>query len=415
LILDACARRRGNAGVWNVSLFEIDVDRVTSHRLAARIGLLALAWTVPAGLHTAMEMIMQHRVGRTIDPVLLFVTTTAPWYIWVVATPVVLSAVRRWPVLRPLRPAPVVSHLALWIGITVLYVGVRLASRWAMGLPAPRAPLVEQIVGWLPFALLAYAAVAGMAHAALYARRAREQAIERALLAEQLARAQLDALRAQLHPHFLFNALNTIAMLVREHRVDTAVRLIAELGALLRDLLRGATAAEVPLRQELDLVGRYLMIEQARFGDRLRVDQRVPGHLLDAPVPPLVLQPLVENALRHGVARSTGPGLLCIDVTQREQVLVLTVRDNGPMWGSEPTAADGLGMGLVNTRERLRCLYGNGAYLCLAHDGEGTVATIVLPLRSPSMAGREAPVAETAARVAPLAPLRAVALEASGD
>jgi hypothetical protein len=407
--------RCGAGGAHEVSLAQLVVERNTKRRLVLPFVLLALAWTVPAGLHTAMEMIMQHRVGRTIDPVLLFATTTAPWYIWVLATPVVLYAVRRWPVLRPLRAAPVVSHLALWIGVTVLYVGVRLASRWAMGLPAPRASLLEQVVGWMPFALLAYAAVAGIAHAALYASRAREQAIERAQLAEQLARAQLDALRGQLHPHFLFNALNTIAMLVREHDADTAVRLIAELGTLLRDLLRGTTAAEVPLRQELDLIDRYLMIEQVRFGERLRVERRVPGHLLDAPVPPLVLQPLVENALRHGVARRTAPGLLRIEATRRDRVLVLNVRDNGPEWASGRAVADGLGMGLANTRERLRCLYGNDAYLCLAHDGEGTLATIVLPLREASIAETPARFAEPARRVAPMAPLHDVALEVSGD
>jgi two-component sensor histidine kinase len=365
------------------------VERPVLRRLATQAGVLILAWTVPAGLHTSMDVIMHRRMGHTIDPVATFVTTMAPWYLWVLATPLVLHAVRRRPLLRPLRVFAVAAHVALWIAITAAFTGTRIASRHLIGQPPARAGLVEQAVGWLPFLLLAYAAVAGIAHAALYAGRAREQALERALLAEQLARAQLDALRMQLHPHFLFNALNTIAMLVRDHDADTAVRVTADLGALLRELLRRTTATEVPLRQELDLLGRYLAIEQVRFGDRLRVTRRFDVGVLDAAVPPLVLQPLVENALRHGIAPGTGPGVLCIEASRRDRVLVLTVRDNGS--GAARAAADGIGVGLANTRERLRRLYGDDAYVRLARDAGGTLATIVLPHR------RFNPAAESAA------------------
>jgi signal transduction histidine kinase len=364
-------------------------SRSRAGRRAAQVGALVLAWTVPAGLHTTMDVIMQHRLGRTIEPLLVFATTTAPWYIWLLATPLVLRMVRRRPLLRPLQASAVAWHVALWIGITIVYTGARIAARRAIGAPASAGGLLEQIVGWLPFLLLAYAAVAAVALAALFAGRAREQALERALLAEQLARAQLDALRMQLHPHFLFNALNTISMLVREHDADTAVRLIAELGALLRELLRRSPAAEMPLRHELDLLGRYLAIEQVRFGERLRVEHRIEPDALDAAVPPLVLQPLVENALRHGIARSTRVGVLSIEASRRDRVLVLTVRDNGP--GIAPDATEGCGVGLPNTRERLRRLYGDDAYVRLAHDADGTIATIVLPYHA---AGADAPSAD---------------------
>jgi LytS/YehU family sensor histidine kinase len=217
----------------------------------------------------------------------------------------------------------------------------------------------------------------------------------------------------QLHPHFLFNALNTIAMLVREHDADTAVRLTAELGALLRELLRRGTATEVPLRQELELLGRYLAIEQVRFGERLRVVRRIEPDTLDAAVPPLVLQPLVENALRHGIAPSPGPGVLTIGASLRDRVLVLTVRDNGAGPVREP--AGGLGLGLPNTRERLRRQYGDEAYVRLARDPDGTLATVVVPHHALTTA--EYPVRDLATSL-PLPttdPRRRVPLELTGD
>jgi two-component sensor histidine kinase len=361
-----------------------------------------------------MEVMAESRLGQPIDVAQLLATTAAPWLIWVLATPLIVRAVRRRPLLRPLGVGAVAWHLALWTGITAAYVLAREALSRATGIPPAAVGLLEQFVAWLPFQLLAYAAVAGIAHAALYAGRAREQALERAILAEQLARAQLDALRVQLHPHFLFNALNTIAMLVREHDADTAVRLIAELGALLRELLRDATASEVPLRHELALLDRYLAIEQVRFGERLRVEHSIDRDVLDAAVPPLVLQPLVENALRHGIV--SGTGLLRIEAAGRDDTLVLSVHDNGADAGpraSSPAEAGGCGVGLANTRERLLRMYGERAYVRLARTADGTLATVVLPRRSIAASGDAASPAAAVAVLAPAMATRRAAAEAS--
>jgi LytS/YehU family sensor histidine kinase len=260
----------------------------------------------------------------------------------------------------------------------------------------PLGSFVEDFIDWLSFNLLAYAAVAGMAQALLFARLARQQEIERAVLAEQLAQAQLDALRMQLHPHFLFNALNTISMLVRERDAETAVHLIAELGDILRELLRDASTPAIPLRAELELLKRYLSIEQVRFGDRLTIEWDVEEDVLDAEVPTLILQPVVENAIRHGISRGTSVGSLRIEAGQRGQTLVLSVSDNGPGGPSREIefaedSDEASGIGLSNTQARLRKLYGHDAYLLLSRTAGVTLATVVLPLQPPSQNHRAAP------------------------
>jgi LytS/YehU family sensor histidine kinase len=270
--------------------------------------------------------------------------------------------------------------------MTIAFVGAMNVMRPLMGLPVPNESIWQRAQGWSPFTMLAYAAVAAMAHAELYATRADTEALQRALLAEQLARAQLSTLRMQLHPHFLFNALHTIAMLVREQDSATAVRLITELGVILRELLRDPGAIEVPLGDELDLIGRYLGIERIRFGDRLTVTWRVDVTLLDAAVPPLILQPLVENAVRHGVAHCTIVGQISIGAEVSKGRLVLTVRDSGPF--DPPTDAcnrqldaPDAGVGLANTRTRLARMYGDDASLHLTRtETAWTVATVVIPL-----------------------------------
>ena len=350
-----------------------------------RTGLLLVAWSIPAVLHVAMEVLSERRAGHFLAPWRLFIAAALPWYVWVPFTPLVMRLVRRRPLRRPVTVDSVWPHLALCAVITVLFVLAMRTARDAMGLAVGDDSLWTIAVAWSLLTVPTYAAVLGISHAVLYARRARDEALERALLAEQLTRAQLDALRVQLHPHFLFNALNTIAMLVRDRDADTAVRLIAELADILRELLRDQGETEVPLRAELDLVRRCLAIEQVRFGDRLTVDWLVHDEVLDALVPPLILQPIVENAIRHGIAHRTAPGTIRIEAAARGETLVLTVLDDGPIGparsGPRVAALGGAGLGLANTRARMERMYGDRAYVRLARtDGCLTQATIVLPL-----------------------------------
>jgi len=196
-------------------------------------------------------------------------------------------------------------------------------------------------------------------------------------LSAQLADARLAALRMQLHPHFLYNSLNAATVIVRDRDAATAARMLELLGEMLHRVMRADRPQEVPLREELEFVRQYLAIEQIRFPDRLRPDILVPDDLLGAGVPDFILQPLVENAIRHGLARRIEATMLKIEAGREGGDLVLTVTDDGP-GPAEQTSAEGVG--LSNTRERLTTLYGARARLTLERTpGGGARATVRLP------------------------------------
>jgi LytS/YehU family sensor histidine kinase len=191
----------------------------------------------------------------------------------------------------------------------------------------------------------------------------------------QFAEARLLALKAQLQPHFLFNALNTVSVLMRED-ADAADDVLVRLSALLRRTLDSSAKHEVPLREELELVEAYLEIERVRFSNRFAYSIDVAAEALDAPVPPLILQPLVENAIRHGIARRIAAGRIEIAAARRNGRLQLTVRDDGP--GVAAGARDGIG--LSNTRARLQQQYGARHTFALASHGDGgTVVSLEIP------------------------------------
>jgi sensor histidine kinase YesM len=181
-----------------------------------------------------------------------------------------------------------------------------------------------------------------------------------------------------LQPHFLFNTLNAIVSHVHE-KPDVAEEILIQLAALLRRILDDTQGHHIRLSEELSLLDQYLAIHQVRFGDRLTIRRDIDDTLLDCPVPSLVLQPLVENAVQHGIARVAGPGEIRIAVQREAQELVIRVRDNGP--GPDPAHVDRGGLGLETTRDRLEALYAGRASLSLERDpGGGTIASVRLPL-----------------------------------
>jgi LytS/YehU family sensor histidine kinase len=213
-----------------------------------------------------------------------------------------------------------------------------------------------------------------------YYRKFRERELVASQLAAQLSQAKLQALRMQLNPHFLFNAMNSISMLVRRNDNTQAVRMLAGLSDLLRYVLEDSPTDEVPLRAEIDFLERYLEIERVRFQDRLHVHIDVAAETLDAFVPNLLLQPLVENAIRHGVARKVTPGRVEIHARRLGDRLILQVSDDGP--GPGPAAA-GTGVGVANTRSRLEQMYGGEqSFELRAAQPNGAVATISLPFHT---------------------------------
>jgi hypothetical protein len=268
-------------------------------------------------------------------------------------------------------------------------------------IPGPRGEIrrrifMEGLVMRAKFNLPIYWIIVSMVHALTWYRRSQERERSALQLEARLADARLEALRMQLHPHFLFNTLNAISTLV--HRDATAAdEMIGNLSELLRATL-DTTAQEIPLRQELNFLDRYLEIQQVRFGNRLQVEKEIDARTLEVKVPTLILQPLVENAIRHGIEPQTGQGRLHISASRDDQTLHLRVRDNGA--GSKPANEAKDGIGIANTRSRLQQLYGPAARLTLTTGADGGfIATIDLPCReaadikpaSPSDASHENP------------------------
>ena len=240
----------------------------------------------------------------------------------------------------------------------------------------------DAVARYYPIDTLIYVMIAAAILALAYGHESRERSLRAVRLQQQLAEAQLHALGAQLHPHFLFNTLHVISALVR-HDPKRAEELIARLSELLREMLDSSDRAEIPLSEELAFLEKYVDIQEARFGPRLVVTFDVqPAEALDVPVPRLVLQPLVENAIRHGTARRAGVGTVDVRAECFNGRLTLVVRDDGA--GVPPGGPRREGVGLASTRARLQQLYGDAASLTVAPaPGGGTICTVRMPCRAP--------------------------------
>ena len=234
--------------------------------------------------------------------------------------------------------------------------------------------------------MLTYMAIVGIAHALSFYREARARELTASQLQTSLTESRLAALRGQLNPHFLFNTLNAISTMALKGEQENVVRTIGYLGELLRVSLDDHLAQEVSLAAELSLLEHYLEIQRARFGDRLTIRHDIDAATLDAMVPSMLLQPLVENAIVHGIAAIPGPGTLTIRAVPRGRTLVVDICDSGPGMRLEQPAANGRGsghgIGLSNTRARLEQLYGaNQSLEFSANPGGGTRASVSIPMR----------------------------------
>jgi two-component system LytT family sensor kinase len=232
----------------------------------------------------------------------------------------------------------------------------------------------------LDWALMTYSTIVGVSYALGYYRESRARAIRAAQLETRLAEARLKTLEAELQPHFLFNTLHAISTLVHT-QPDSADRMISRLSDLLRMTFSRSEAACIPLHEELEFLQKYLEIEQTRFQDRLTVSYEIDPDTLDAEVPRLILQPIVENAIKHGVAPIVGPGMITIGSRREGERLFLVVRDNGAgLTGTTRTKLHG-GVGLSNTRDRLECLYGMEHTLEFLESEPGLTVEMGLPFR----------------------------------
>lgn len=342
------------------------------------------AWTVP-GLLTGAVAVLFYPVSPEVHAYIrrFAAASMASWWIWAAITPVVRVALRRVPIERPWARSLAV-HLVLALAGALLFAAWFTWTLWLSRPPTlPPEPyevaLRRFIVGHMGLGVAVYATVVAvsMAMDERAARRTRE--LESARLAADLAQAQLRALQMQLQPHFLFNTLHNIAMLT-DSQPAVAETMAVKLAGLLRETLRLRDVPELALREELALLRDYLEIETIRFGDRLSVTIAAPDDLLDIPVPSFLLQPVVENAVRHGVGQRVAGGCVRVTAAREADALVLAVEDDGPGFASD--SETGAGIGLSATRDRLALRYGANASLrCEARsDGTGSRVAIRIPM-----------------------------------
>ena len=341
-------------------------------------------WTLLGLLAVCQGVLWMAYTGRPVEWRGAVVGRLADWYTCAAFTPAFFWLVRRFPIDRRSWRSAVPIQLAATVVFTLLKYVLYVPLRNALS-PEPGLSFQSALAGAFVFELMAFWAVLGIVHAIEYYRKFREREVRASQLEARLAQAQLEVLRTQLHPHFLFNTLHAVSTLM--HRdVEAADEMITELSDLLRLTLRGGGAQEVPLAQELDILGRYIGIMRIRFRDRLTATTDVDPTALDALVPALILQPLVENAIRHGIAEQPGAGRLAIRARRESPWLVLEVLDDGAGLGAGENGVNGVkeGVGLANTRARLAQLYGAHHELRLAgppDGGGGLVVTLRIPFR----------------------------------
>ena len=309
------------------------------------------------------------------------------WYVPALLAPTIMALALRYHLGRVSWAKQVGVHLAGVLLYSVVHITVLLAARWLLfqqdrpqTFPTfwnyARLTYLMQL-DWL---LMTYLFLVGLAHALAYRRESEARTLDAAHLETRLVEAQLQALQRQLHPHFLFNTLNTISGLMRSN-VNAADQMIDRLGDLLRMTLHSSGTQEVPLKRELDVLQKYLEIEQTRFDSRLRVTLQIDPETLDAQVPNLLLQPLVENAVRHGIAPHVRPGWIVVQATRDGARLKMTISDSGAGLPPERLMALNRGVGLDNTRARLEHLYPSAHEFTFSNMDDGFCVTVIIPFR----------------------------------
>jgi two-component system, LytTR family, sensor kinase len=312
-------------------------------------------------------------------------------YIWAIFTPAILLLGRLFPIDHRPRLQAIALHLLFGAGVSAFELSLESALYARLSLfPGVmkdfRGAFAQLLLTGFHGGVLQYWMVLGVQWGVLYYRRYQDRSREilkfelrSSELQSQLVRAQLSALKMQLHPHFLFNALNAIVVLVRQQKSQDAERMLGHLSDLLRGVLVDVDVQEVPLRREMEYLQLYLAIEQVRFADRLRVEISADPATQEASVPQLILQPIVENAIRHGIGRSSSAGRIAIKALKINDTLELQVADDGPGFSPSDSSKE-QGVGLANTRARLQQLYGDDAKLTIEDCGRGgVIVTMSIP------------------------------------
>ncbi len=350
---------------------------------------IATAFGVSSTLQAYWMDLLAHEQEMPHAFVHLLVLNLVYWYIPAVLSPAIMAFALRHRIDRSTWMRQVPLHLLGALAYSVAHTAVLIGLR---GLMLPGRPLPPSYSSWpalwlheyltqLDWLMMTYLFLIGLAYALAYRGESEARALNASQLETRLVEAQLQSLQRQLHPHFLFNTLNTISGLIRTDP-DGADAMIDRLGDLLRMTLHKSGIQEVPLKEELEVLQKYVDIEQTRFGNRLAIEMHIQPETLDAQVPSLLLQPLVENAIRHGIAPNARPGWIAVYASREGDELVLQVRDSGDGLPPERLMALNRGVGLDNTRSRLEHLYRDRYTFTFSNLERGFCVTIRIPFQA---------------------------------
>lgn len=347
---------------------------------------IAVFWSAGAVFEATQSVLILHALGKHGGEWLLFATEVAAWLPWALATPFVIHLARRHPIVPAPTARGIAAHLLALLAITMAAEAWSAALQmlfnpWAHG----QAPEFFDTLGaTLIFhgliCVFAYALILTITYLVDSRDKVARKVTETAQLNAELSQAQLAALSRQMEPHFMFNTLNSIAGLVRDGRNPAAVSMIVGLSEILRRSSQDSHKPEVTLAEEVEYLQRYIDIQKVRFGERLAYSVDIPEALLGAPVPSLLLQPLVENAIKHGLAERVAGGEIRVAAMRKDATLRLSVYNDGPGFaaGWESKRA---GVGLANLRRRLQIMHGDAADLLVRNvDGGGVEVVVTLPL-----------------------------------
>lgn len=346
--------------------------------------LFILLWTMLGLAFAGQFYLTNSKNGDPVSWSFAVQRALADWYVFAVLSLPALWVARRFPLAGGQWKSSVVIHFVASLAFSVSWMALRAGiAHWqtrADLYPVTFAAAFNRaLVATLFFNQLIYWGVVIVQHATDYYWKFHERELHTAELEIRLTEARLQALQMQLNPHFLFNTLNAIASLMHKD-VEAADRMIVQLSELLRYALESTESQEVSLRQELDFLDRYLEIQQARFGERLSVQREIAPESLDALVPNLILQPLVENAIQHGIEPYARPGVITLRALRSNGQLELQVQDNGA--GLQKAKSPRQGVGVANTRARLQQLYGERQRLLMTNAQEGgMLVQITIPWR----------------------------------
>ena len=363
-----------------------------SERPRISVPLLFIIATVFGVSSTVQASIIGRLAGDTLAMALaqlpkLFALNLVYWYVPALAAPAIVSLATRYQLGRVGWSKLALVHVPGALAYATLHSAIMIAMR---GLLFPDG-LVRTGKCWscvartsleqLDWLLITYLFFVGLAHALVYRRESEARALNSAQLETSLVEAQLQALQRQVHPHFLFNTLNTISGLMRSN-VGAADQMIDQLGDLLRMTLHTSGTQQQSLKDELDVVQKYLEIEQTRFGGRLSIEMHIEPETLDALLPTLLLQPLVENAVRHGIAPNARPGWIAIHSRRAGTRLVVDIRDSGDGLPPDRLMALNRGVGLTNTRARLQHLYHDDFAFTFSNVDRGFSVAVSIPFQA---------------------------------